>query len=315
MFTVNIEILEFPDERELFEKYLYVPESKFLLELYHLTFKNVILDYEMFLAFHKNRLQEANHSAYKFGEIINSSYLVLNNFLVQTYSHLIDDEKNLNNVFGTYETGKNKGKDSWANKNSYLLKRISVILGLDLTEEIKEVKYLEILCRNFFSHGWHLLFLNMFIIDTQRVNNYILQYNENFEDDDSIIFMKHNDFHQSEDIKCLRQNLLSSPKPFKETNDLSFFLDNQNYNNFYYLNNNNFIVNTACSRIFLKRFFFNKYSFISKQDKRNNIQNMYIKLLEVTNNREKIINIDSVFKLISSVVKKIDLKISKLPKK
>lgn len=313
----------FPNEDLLFKKYLYLPNDKVLLDLYHLTFKNVILDYEMLIDFHKNRNPEVNHSAYKFGQIINSAYLALNNFLVQFYSYLVNDkqddfiitdDKSLSHVFGTYETGSRKGRDSWGNKNTFLLQRIGIILNANFSQEIKEIKYLEILCRNFFSHGWHLLFLNLFIMDTHRVNNYLLKYNQNYTDEDNIIFMKHDNFNKSDDMITLKKNLSSLLlNPFAQTSDLNFFLNKENYNKCYYLNDDDFIINTACSRIFLKKFFFNKYSFLEKQDKRNNIQNMYIKLSEIITNQEKIINIDSVFNLISLIVEKIDAKIKKLP--
>lgn len=322
MLNLNIQILGFPNEDLLFKKYLNLPNNKVLLDLYHLTFKNVLLDYEMFMDFHKHRSQEVNHSSYKFGQIINSSYLALNNFLVQVYSYLVNekqtdfiisDDKSLNHVFGTYETGAKKGRDSRGNKNTYLLTRIGDILGENFLPEIKEIKYLEILCRNFFSHGWHLLFLNLFIMDTHRVNNYYLQYNDNYTDEDSIIFMKHDNFSQSKEMQDLKANLLTlyKPKgsPFIATNNLNFFLSNPNYTTHFYLNNDDFMINTACSRIFLKKKFFNKFSFLTQQDERNNIDNMYLKLLEVTTNTEKLININSVFKLMSIIGKKIEAKL------
>ena len=316
---LRIESNSFVDEREIFEKYLYFPESKILLELYHLTFKNVILDYEAYIHFYENRIQEVNHSSYKFAQIINSSYLVLNNFLIQIYCYLIENEKklgltieneykSLDKIFGTYAVGKGKGKDSAENKNKILLKKISVLLNINFEEEIKEVKYLEILCRNFFSHGWHLLFLKIFIMDTYREKDIYLQYNENFNDDDDIIFIKYDNFNKYEEIKNLRENILNLAVPFKETNNLTFFLNDKNYCEYFYLENDKFIMNTACSRIYLKKLFFNKYSFLGEKDKRNEIKNMYISLLEIRTQNEKIININSIFKLIVSITKKIDVK-------
>lgn len=301
----------------LFSKYLYIPKNDFLLDLYKLTFGNIIHDYDMFLEFYKSYIykQEINRSAYKFGEIINSSYLTLNHFLIQLY-YILNNTKNsktkitntdLNQLFGTYEVGKQAGRDSWGNKNTYLLNKIGDFLNIDLTNEIKEVKYIEILCRNYFSHGWHLLFINLFIMNAKRLNNYTLQYNKdyNMQEDSGIIFLKNTNFNINQDMQDLEKTLLGLNKPFTRTDDLTFFL--HNYNNYYYLKGNDFILNTGCSRIFLKRYFFNKYCFLSEDDKNNNIENIYVNLVEIISNDEKLINIESVLNLISSIVKKIDL--------
>lgn len=318
---MNIRIENFVNENDklLLKKHIYIPNNNLLLDICGVTFKNIILDYDIYLNNEKQLKNESNYITYKFSETINNSYLMINNFLIQIFYLLNkkysvecnlmpeDINDNLNTIFGTYQPGKGKGKNNQKNNNTNLINEIEKYLNINLTDEKKDIKYIELLCRNYFSHGWHLLLLNMYSFNMSRNRDFFLTYNENFVDEDSVFFLKTDNFNTNKELKLLRDELLNLKTAFNETDDLTYFLQDNNYQNNMYLSKNEFMINTACSRIFLKKNFFNRWKTINIES----INQVYIKLFEVSNNKEKVINIELILQLMSNIIKKIEIGFNK----
>lgn len=269
------------------------------------------------ILYEDNENMNFHYAFYKMNETINSMFVSLNNFLIQTHMILKENKGVIKK--DDIETGKYLIKDyTVESRNQYsnsiitLLNIISKDIEIDFAENKMYFKIIEILIRNHYSHGWQLILENIYMQhEIYRTPEFTLFINDKYVDF-NLLFLEILD-SQAQDqeiIKLLDKLKEQGVKTHKEKSDFTEMLTNKDFKkkSFLYQNENRIIFNENASRVFLSRNYYNKYT--GDTQKTINLENTKICLERKNPFDENIgefeLSINEVVNQCNLIIKKID---------
>lgn len=212
-----------------------------------------------------------NYGIYKSNEMINSIFLSLNNFLIQTYM-ILNGKASIMEI-DDIDTGKDIIKDyrkhfSRGNKNNLnsLFQEIEYITNINFSEEKKFFKMIEILIRNNFSHGFHLLLENIYQnhASGRQVPEFKIFINKDYLDC-NLLLLK---IKKTEAVSNLISKLNGQGNIeviFDKNNFAKTMSDkSKDKKSIFFQDERIAIFNENALRVFLSRNYFNRYTFKNK---------------------------------------------------